>query len=52
MGSARLVKGDALNPQDVANAWTKAAEGENSRVDFVIFSIGQLYFYSSTLSSF
>ena len=38
-GKAILVKGDALNAGDVANAWKKAAE-VNGRVDFVIFSVG------------
>jgi hypothetical protein len=40
-GKARLVQGDALIAEDVANAWAKAAEGENtSGVDFVLFTVG------------
>jgi NAD(P)-dependent dehydrogenase (short-subunit alcohol dehydrogenase family) len=38
-GKAIPVKGDALNADDVANAWKKAAE-VTGRVDFVIFSVG------------
>jgi hypothetical protein len=41
-GKARLVQGDALVAEDVANAWAKAAEGEHANgVDFVLFSIGK-----------
>lgn len=35
------MKGDALNTQDVANAWSKAADNERGTVDFAIFTIGQ-----------
>lgn len=38
-GKAILVRGDALNATDVANAWKKVAE-VTGRVDFVVFSVG------------
>ena len=40
-GKARLVKGDALNKEDVANAWQEAAKGEGwVRVGILLFTVG------------
>lgn len=40
-GHARVVKGDAHKPEDVARGWQVAQEGPNSHVDTVLFSIGR-----------
>ncbi|THG95441.1 hypothetical protein EW026_g6212 [Hermanssonia centrifuga] len=38
-GTARLVKGDALNAEDVAKGWEKATE-DSQYVDLVLFTVG------------
>ena len=40
-GKARLVKGDALNIEDVARGWAEAQAATDKRhVDFVLFTVG------------
>ncbi|PSR73875.1 hypothetical protein PHLCEN_2v10295 [Hermanssonia centrifuga] len=39
-GTARLVKGDALNAEDVAQGWEKAIES-SQHVDLVLFTVGE-----------
>lgn len=49
-GKARLVKGDALDVNDVRRGWEAASEGGKSRVDIVLSSVGQSYrFYRLAL---
>ncbi|OBZ69119.1 hypothetical protein A0H81_10877 [Grifola frondosa] len=39
-GKARLVKGDALNAEDVARGWEEARKGDDNSVDLVLFTVG------------
>lgn len=51
-GKARLVKGDALEIEDVARGWAEAqAASETRHVDAVLFTVGQykLGMYSTTI---
>jgi len=41
LGHARLVEGDALNPDDVKAAWEKANKDDQG-VDFVVFTVGTI----------
>lgn len=40
-GKVRLVKGDALNAQDVSRGWETAREAGEGRVDVVLFTVGK-----------
>jgi NAD(P)-dependent dehydrogenase (short-subunit alcohol dehydrogenase family) len=37
---AKIVKGDALNAEDIKNAWNEA-ESDGASVDLVLFSVGK-----------
>ncbi|RPD58980.1 hypothetical protein L226DRAFT_510763 [Lentinus tigrinus ALCF2SS1-7] len=39
-GKAHLVRGDALNQDDVRNAWQAATEAGGGKVDVVLFTVG------------
>ncbi|KZT69900.1 hypothetical protein DAEQUDRAFT_726223 [Daedalea quercina L-15889] len=39
-GTARLVKGDALKPEDVKRGWEEAQSTKDGTVDLVLFSVG------------
>lgn len=41
-GKARLVKGDALNADDVAHGWETARTAADGRIDAVLFTVGGL----------
>ena len=45
-GHARLVQGDALNIEDVANGWEKALEVPSRHVDLVLFTVGEYIRFS------
>lgn len=48
-GFARLVKGDALNKDDVQNAWKTAEEaGAGKGIDLVLFTVGRVPFPSNS----
>ncbi|KAF7794295.1 hypothetical protein EIP86_005428 [Pleurotus ostreatoroseus] len=47
-GHARLVQGDALNIEDVANGWEKALEVPSRHVDLVLFTVGGTPSFSIT----
>lgn len=40
-GKAQLVRGDALNREDVSKAWQAAVEAGDGKVDLVLFTIGR-----------
>ncbi|KAI0694572.1 hypothetical protein C8T65DRAFT_584970 [Cerioporus squamosus] len=47
-GKAQLVRGDALNKDDVRNAWQAATEAGGGKVDIVLFTIGGTPSFSIT----
>ncbi|KZT00053.1 uncharacterized protein LAESUDRAFT_745958 [Laetiporus sulphureus 93-53] len=47
-GKARLVKGDALNADDVRRGWETAQNGGTDRVDLLLFTVGGTPSFSIT----
>lgn len=41
-GTARIVKGDALKPEDVKRGWEVALEAKGGAVDLLLFTLGTL----------
>ena len=39
-GKAKLVRGDGLNAESIRDAWAKALELGNGKVDVVLFTLG------------
>lgn len=39
-GKAKLVRGDGLDAESIRNAWAKALEAGNGKIDLVLFTLG------------
>jgi hypothetical protein len=48
-GKGRLVQGDALVKDDVKRGWTAAQGDDNKSVDFLVFTVGKLHYFSLAL---